>query len=419
MKRAILTIFLLFAVMAGVCAAEAVLVPTLAVNTEDQVKGVLPARPLYIPRVSQVVRGQSFELVSGVVDPEFRNEKLQLNGTLTIKTPDGSEKIVFKNAKMFAFDKKVSGIIISNVQCNICFEESDKDGSYVFSLSLYDPAERKKILKSKPVTVVLTGKKSDLSPVSEKELSDIFTKYYLNPRPERLLAALDAFWKLDVKKRSEKNKKYEPRIFLYGFAEAFRLNPHLWDELPEHAVNLSKEQKKLFAMLLVGIGSDAVAKLTPRLDAEVLETIRSFKQRNPLYIARVRSGAHLDCLWIKYMITGRLEPVKQIAAELRKKEVFTLEQAKAKQAKGEKLTPEEIKKFNNFIITMAAYWSLQSNIRQNHRLLKFYLEAIVVRKEYVDNTAGSLLVAILKKSSEKNNKTTSAAEEKRNKQKEL
>jgi len=101
MKRAILTIFLLFAVMAGVCAAEAVLVPTLAVNTEDQVKGVLPARPLYIPRVSQVVRGQSFELVSGVVDPEFRNEKLQLNGTLTIKTHDGSEKIVFKNAKIF------------------------------------------------------------------------------------------------------------------------------------------------------------------------------------------------------------------------------------------------------------------------------------------------------------------------------
>ena len=105
MKRAILTIFLLFAVMAGVCAAEAVLVPTLAVNTEDQVKGVLPARPLYIPRVSQVVRGQSFELVSGVVDPEFRNEKLQLNGTLTIKTPDGSEKIVFKNAKMFALPR--------------------------------------------------------------------------------------------------------------------------------------------------------------------------------------------------------------------------------------------------------------------------------------------------------------------------
>ena len=102
MKRAILTFLLLIAVMAGVCGAEAVLVPTLVVNTEDQVKGILPARPLYIPRVSNVVRGQKFELVSGVVNPEFRNGKLQLNGTLTMKTPDGSEKTVFKDAKMFA-----------------------------------------------------------------------------------------------------------------------------------------------------------------------------------------------------------------------------------------------------------------------------------------------------------------------------
>ena len=241
MKRAILTFLLLIAVMAGVCGAEAVLVPTLAVNTEDQVKGILPARPLYIPRVSNVVRGQKFELVSGVVNPEFRNGKLQLNGTLTMKTPDGSEKTVFKDAKMFAFEKKVSGIIISNIQCDVSFENSDKEGSYVFSLVLNDPDDEKTVLKSRPVTVVLGGNKSDLSPMNEKELSDVLTKYYLNPRPERLLAALDAFWKLDGKKRSEKNKKYEPRIFLYGFAEAFRLNPHLWDDLPEHAKNLSKE----------------------------------------------------------------------------------------------------------------------------------------------------------------------------------
>ena len=110
---------------------------------------------------------------------------------------------------------------------------------------------------------------------------------------------------------------------------------------------------------------------------------------------------------------------KQIAAELRKKDVLTLEQAKAKRDKGEKLTREEIIKLNNFIVTMAAYWSLQANIRQNHHLVLFYLEAMVVRKEYVDNTAGSLLVSVLKKTLEKNNKTTSAAEEKRNKQKEL
>ena len=111
MKRAILTFLLLMAVIAGVCGAEAVLVPTLAVNTEDQVKGILPARPLYIPRVSKVVRGQKFELVSGVVNPEFRNGKLQLNGTLMMKTPDGKRMFLLQGRTISEIDTKSGKLI--------------------------------------------------------------------------------------------------------------------------------------------------------------------------------------------------------------------------------------------------------------------------------------------------------------------
>ena len=52
----------------------------------------------------------------------------------------------------------------------------------------------------------------------------------------------------------------------------------------------------------------------------------------------------------------------------------------------------------NFLITMAANWSLGSNAKQ-HPLVAYYLEAMLVRNEIKDPQAAALVKEILRKAS--------------------
>ena len=102
----------------------------------------------------------------------------------------------------------------------------------------------------------------------------------------------------------------------------------------------------------------------------------------------------MDALWTVFFVTGRHEPIRRLVGELRKREgVMTAAEMKKL---GRKPTGAEMKRFMNGIIGGAAEWSLASNAKQ-HKLVGYYLEAMLLRKQYPDFDAAVKLGGMLVK----------------------
>ena len=92
------------------------------------------------------------------------------------------------------------------------------------------------------------------------------------------------------------------------------------------------------------------------------------------------------------MVTGKVEPIRRLVGELRKRDdVMTLDEAKKL---GRKPDADEMKKIMNGIVGRAAEWSLASNSKQ-HKLVGYYLEAMLIRKEFPDPDAAVKLGGML------------------------
>ena len=88
---------------------------------------------------------------------------------------------------------------------------------------------------------------------------------------------------------------------------------------------------------------------------------------------------------------------KEEQGKLKQKEGQSDEEFKAKKEKGE-TTPEDLEKLKNFLITLAANWSLNSNAKQ-HPLVRYYLEAMLTRGEIKHPRSAALVKEILRKAS--------------------
>ena len=112
----------------------------------------------------------------------------------------------------------------------------------------------------------------------------------------------------------------------------------------------------------------------------------------------IRTPGELDQLWFEFFATGKVEPVRRLVEQLaRPGEMLTPKEFKAKKEKGE-TTPEDLEKLKNFLITLAANWSLNSNAKQ-HPLVRYYLEAMLTRGEIKHPRSAALVKEILRKAS--------------------
>ena len=184
-------------------------------------------------------------------------------------------------------------------------------------------------------------------------------------------------------------RNYNPLPVLCGFAELYRLNPQLRPGLVSHAGGCSPLHKRYVAMVLAGAG--ASGKELAEADADTMALFSSFGGRNPLTFDDLVDPAQLDALWVVFFVTGRSEPLRRIVNELRRRDEISLAEARARQGK---LSQEERRKLMNHLLGMAAKWSLDSNARR-HKLVFFYLEAMLKRKQYPDDQAGAGLAEIL------------------------
>ena len=106
---------------------------------------------------------------------------------------------------------------------------------------------------------------------------------------------------------------------------------------------------------------------------------------------RPLNAEDINALWLAFFFTGKRKPVEIIAAELQNRPMLSMRDAKNKKGR---LTNQEQLELQNYQANSAAAWSLRSHL-PNHNLLFYYLEAMLERGEFADQTAASRIQKIL------------------------
>ncbi|MBR7107138.1 MAG: hypothetical protein IKC89_01850 [Lentisphaeria bacterium] len=382
----ILTLFCIFTLSAG----ELKLFPSLMVNLTDQANFVPRNRPLQINTVSKVERGQPFYVNAALILKQPLEKDLQLTGTMRISTKKTETSL--KWSEPIRLPAGSRGVIILPRYITVIFDQKDKPGKRDFTLTLTDGD--KKILTAS-AAVELVESITDFRMMDKKEFDQFFARYYSNPRPERLLAALNYFLTEEVvARRRNRKRRYDPRSVLHGFAEAFKLNPQFFDELAN--MSGTEAHKNFdFAFLLADIGPQMYTKHKAAINPHVIAQMEKFNYRNPMEVKQPELPVHLEILMSEFLITGRFAAVKRLTATLTKKRELSIHEVKKLTDGNKKLSPEQQKLFRNWLMRTISVIALRSCLKDQHHLLRFYLEYILNNKVETDKQSATIIAALL------------------------
>lgn len=372
-------------------ALEGKLLFTLAPNVADEFMHIMPFRPPHIPFVTRCVRNQPVMLHLVLAKPAVGENGKVLVEIESIKSvePDGRTKELVEPGKPLVALQGVkkskrdfSGVMLSGLSLTVIGEDGDPLGKTRMVVKVRDRGDGS--VKELAAEIELVEKLPGVpeKPMTVEEMGKFLTGYYLSPAPAKIPAAFAAFLRFDEDSVGKKN--YDPLMWLCGFAELYKLNPQLRPELAKAAAKYSAVHREYVALIL----ADAGAKEDELKDADP-ELRRMFselkgREKSPLAFDQITNASQLDALWMKFFVTGGYEPIRRLVGELRKRDgAMTAEEIKKL---GRKPTGAEMKRFMDGIIGGAAEWSLTSNAKQ-HKLVGYYLEAMLLRKQYPDADA--------------------------------
>ena len=372
---------------------------TLAPNVEDQFVHIMPFRPPFVPHVGKCVRNQPVMLHLALVDPAADKDGKVLVEIESIRSIDqnGKVKEVVEPGKPVVALRGVrknkgdfSGVMLANFYMTLVVEDTDPLGKTRIRFRLRDRGDGSTLELEAEIEALEQLPGVPEKPMTADEMSSFITGYYKSPDPAKIPAAFAAYLKWDAEGTPGK-RNYDPLAWLCGFAELYKLNPQLRPALIRSAAEFSDIHKLYVALILERAGAkDAELEAA---DPELKRLFAEVKRRNsPLAFDEITNPAQLDALWMRFLTTGKFEPIRRLVNELRKRDgAMTIDELKKL---GRRPTEEEIKKVMPSLIGGAAEWSLASNAKQ-HELVAFYLESILNRKEYPDDAAVVKLVGML------------------------
>ena len=383
-------LLLLFAAC-GVHAVEGNLVATLSQNLQDQWEHILPGRPPQIPVVSRVVPGQPFSIRLVLGRFALKDGAADVTADLEQVNPDGTKKTIGRDLVALRGKSDGKGVFLSNFYLEAVMEEKDAPGKYRIVGKLRDRNDGSE--KALECSWELTAPPDSFPALELKQSGEVLSNYYRSPKPELLPGLLESC----LRERPGLNDK--TLSLYYGLGRLFRLNPQLHGELLRiAAAQQTAESRRAVAAVIHFLGGKAEAELRPKLDEGTRRELDELALLPDEVPGTIRTAGELDQLWFEFFATGKVEPIRRLVDQLaRPGEMLTPKEFKAKKEKGE-TTPEDLEKLKNFLITLAANWSLNSNAKQ-HPLVRFYLEAMLTRGEIKHPRSAALVKEILRKAS--------------------
>jgi len=382
MKKLFAMLMILFAAALGGAETQpqgfsARIIPTKAVNMADQFVGILPGRPPFFPKVSKAVCGEPFSVQVVFSGAEIKNGKVSLSGKISLTAPDGKKT----ELPLQDFTAKLSGdtrgvfLLPQNLQ--VSFDPPDPKGNYTFTLELTDRNASRTAMDSASVENV---ESVPAAPESEamKKLAD----NYRAPCPENIVPAFRAYLKMIPAQKQKEKQNFNPLPQLAFFYFALKDNPQCVPAFAECFKKLHNEEKFLAALVLNFVSKDAAKNLNQNQRKAIAQQFPA----NPFAIEKAQAPWHLDICWAEFLIRGTKAPVMKVVNALSlARDGITIPEFK----KIQQPTDEDKRKLVNQLTAMAAHWSIKSQAK-SHPLVRFYIEAALVRKEIADPVTGAV-----------------------------
>ena len=378
----------LLLIATNLSALEISLASSFAENIHDQFAGLTAKRTPAVPEISRVRPLQRFYIYIFISKPQTKNGRVDVTASLKVKDLEGKEQTVFKKEHILNEDMFVpGGVNLSNLVVNWDFSADDPEGVYTFTLDAQDNINRHTCRKELKISLDRT--QAEPLKVTTNEIGKFITNFYKAPQPEKLPELFDIFLASDGNAR--RHKSYSPRPLIYGLAQAIKNNPLLWKEFASRSSNLASDHKKYLAMLFAASGDRAVKYALANVDGETAKAIRKMQSDNIWKFRDPFTAEEINALWLEFFFTGKREPVERIASQLRNRPMLSVRDAKNKKGR---LSEQDRQELLNYQANAAASWSLRSHL-PNHNLLFYYLEAMLERGEFADQTAASRIQKIL------------------------
>ena len=381
MKKMFAMLMLVLAVALGAAEKQpgfsARIIPTKAVNIADQFVGILPGRPPFFPKVSKAVCGEPFTVQVVFSGAEIKNGKVSLSGKISLTAPDGKKT----ELPLQDFTAKLSGdtrgvfLLPQNLQ--VSFDPPDPKGNYTFALELTDRNANKTATASASVENV-----ESIPGAPESEAMKKLADNYRAPCPENIVPAFRAYLKMIPAQKQKEKQNFNPLPQLALFYFALKDNPQCVPAFAECFKKLHKEEKLLAAVVLNFV-SESSAKA---LNANQRKALAQQFSADPFVIEKAQAPWHLDICWSEFLIRGTKAPVMKVANALSLAgDGITIPDFK----KIPQPTDEDKRKLVNQLTAMAAHWSIKS-LAKSHPLVRFYIEAALMRKEIADPVTGAV-----------------------------
>ena len=383
MKKAFLAVLLAVFTLSLYAAADtpkfsAKLVLTKAVNVEDQFAGILPERPPFFPSLKNVAVGEPFRVYIVFNGAKVRKNTVKLKGELELIAPDGKKQVVPLAEQSISLRGDSAGVFLLPQHLGIVFEPEDLVGTHKIALKLVDQHTRKTAKDSARVELTTT-----LPPAAPDEKAfQSLTNNYRSPSSQNILPAFRFYLKKILEQQKKEKNYFNPIPQLAFFCFLLQENPKMVKPFADMVAKLTDAQENFYGYFVLNFVSPEAAKYVPAELKKQFETVK----KNPFVVDQVSEPWQLDVCWAEFMVRGTRAPVLKVlnALSLAQKGI-TVEDYK----KIAKPTPEDQRKLMNGIVASAAQWSIQS-ISKQHPLLRFYIEAVLKRKELKDSIAMAL-----------------------------
>ncbi len=383
MKKSLFAMLVLTAVFAAVSAAEkqpgfsAGIIPTKAANIADQFAGILPGRPPFISKVGKAVCGEPFSIQIIFSGAKIKNGSISLAGKITYTAPDGKKtELPLQNLTM-KLSGDTRGVFLLPQNLQVSFDPPDPKGNYAFELELTDRNAAKTAKASASVEYV-----EKVDPEPGAKAFEKIGNYYRRPCPEYIIPAFREFLANLPKQKAREKNNYNPLPQLAFFYFLLKENPQCVPAFAGLFKTLHNEEKYLAAVVLNYV-SESSAKA---LNANQRNAIKKQLPANPFQFEKAVFPWQLDICWAEFFVRGTKAPLMKIV------DAMSLANDSVSIADYKKLaspTREDQRKLMNGLTAMAAQWSLGS-LAKNHPLIRFYVEAALVRGEVKDPVAGAL-----------------------------
>ncbi len=353
------------------------LVPSRAVNIDDQFGGILPERPPQVPVTAKVVPDEPFRVNVLFVGAKVVNNSIALAGTLTMISPTGKKDEIPLNKEKLRLTKlsgDLNGVFPLPQELRVILEKSDPRGKYRFEVELEDLNGKSRATAAAEVELVdKIAPQADVSAFSQLE------KYYQAPAPEYILPAFREFLSQLPKQKEREKQNFNPLPQLAFFYFLLKGNPQAVNPFAEMVKTLTGEEKFLGAIVLRFAAPDQ----PDLIDAKATQAVARQFPLDPFIITQAVLPWHLDVCWAEFMVYGTRAPVLKVVQSFSLvNDAITIDQFK----KLAKPTDEDRRKLLNGLTVMAAQWSLKS-LAEKHPLIRYYVEAALIRKEITEPAA--------------------------------